>query len=100
MRYVEYMKRSMNELTTEAWEAMLSTSDAPTFNKTVLVDCPCCRSVMAIDVGVGIRTIVDRCEIQTHFDSEFIPSDGIAADSLSDTQLEMAAMTQTDLIAV
>src|SRR5437773_1598246 len=98
MRYADYLKRMMDKLTPDAWEALITTAAAPV-QKLVLLDCPCCQSVVAIEMGVTCRPVIDRCELQAMPDSEdalapFTP----ATDPLADTQIELAAITQTDLV--
>ena len=100
MRYNEYMNRSMDKLTPDAWESLLTATETPSIQRMVLADCPCCRSVMAIEFAVSVRTVIDRCEIHaTPDDDDALPLT-FPADAADDTQIELAALTHTELIAV
>jgi hypothetical protein len=100
MRYTDHLKRSMEKLTPDVWAAMVTAPDAPTIHRMVLADCPFCRSVMAIEFAMSIRTIIDRCEIEAApHDEQAVPLT-VPSSALDDTQIELAALTQTDLVLV
>jgi hypothetical protein len=82
MWFEAYLKRSMDRLTPEAWEKLLTADRSGRHvPRTILATCPCCRTPVAVELTAALASIP-------------APS----ADPTADTQLELAAVTRTDLV--
>jgi hypothetical protein len=97
MRYADHLKRSMDRLTTDAWEKLLAagSTDRPA-PKTVLTTCPCCGTPVVIGLAATLLPGSPAC---TRANSAAAPP-APAARALTDTQLEMTILTRTDLVGV
>jgi hypothetical protein len=93
MRYAEYLKRSMDRLTTDAWERLLT--EAPTDRsapKQIFTSCPCCHTPVTIEVATALLPVLASTASITD------PDDSLLHDPADDTHIELAAVTCTDLV--
>ena len=91
MRYTDYLKRKMDRLTSASWEQLLTAEPpAPPAPKTFLAICPCCRNSVVVELVANLRSA------EPLDDLDDVVRPGLA----DDTQLELAALTRTDLVAV
>src|SRR5947209_872783 len=90
MLYQDHLKRSMDRLTSEAWEKLL-TADPPhrPTPKTVLTTCPCCRTPVTVEVAVALLPVLAPVPD---------PNDAPFSDPTGDTRIDLVAVTHSDLV--
>jgi hypothetical protein len=90
MLYAEHLKRSMDGLTSDAWEKLLR-ADPPVrpTPKTILTTCHCCRTPVTVEVSVALLPVLPP---------SVEPDDETPSDPTDDTRIELAAVTRTDFV--